>query len=201
MPKRRIFFSFHYALDAWRAAQVRNMGLVEGNAPVSDNDWERVTRGGEEAIERWIAEQMHGRTCTIVLVGAKTADRPWINYEICKSWNDGKGLVGIYVHGLKNQEGRNTRQGTQPVRPHPHRLPATLVDSEVLQPTGTRQHRPLRVDRTESRIDRRGSDRDSVQLSLASPIAARSASHGGVGWRAAGRREEKHGQPVPMVER
>lgn len=114
MPKRRIFFSFHYALDAWRAAQVRNMGLVEGNAPVSDNDWERVTRGGEEAIKRWIAEQMHGRTCTIVLVGAETANRKWINYEICKSWNDGKGLVGIYVHGLKNQDGRITRQGRNP---------------------------------------------------------------------------------------
>lgn len=114
MPKRRIFFSFHYELDAWRASQVRNMGLVEGNAPVSDNDWERVTRGGEEAIKRWIASQMHGRTCTIVLVGAKTADRPWINYEICKSWNDGKGLVGIYVHGLKNRDGRIARQGRNP---------------------------------------------------------------------------------------
>ena len=114
MPKRRIFFSFHYELDAWRAAQVRNMGLVEGNAPVSDNDWERVTRGGAGAIKRWIASQMHGRTCTIVLVGAKTADRPWINYEIRKSWRERKGLVGIYVHGLKNRDGRIARQGRNP---------------------------------------------------------------------------------------
>jgi len=114
MPKRRTFFSFHYELDAWRAAQVRNMGLVEGNAPVSDNDWESVTRGGEGAIKRWIARQMRGRSCTIVLVGAKTANRKWINYEIKKSWNDGKGLVGIYVHGLKNQDGRIARKGRNP---------------------------------------------------------------------------------------
>ena len=79
MPKRRIFFSFHYKLDAWRASEVRNMGLVEGNAPVSPNDWESVTREGEGAIKRWIAGQMRGRSCTIVLVGAETADRPWIN--------------------------------------------------------------------------------------------------------------------------
>ena len=114
MPKRRIFFSFHYKLDAWRASEVRNIGLVEGNAPVSDNDWERVTRGGEGAIKRWIAGQMRRSSCTIVLVGAKTANRKWINYEIRKSWRDRKGLVGIYVHGLKNQEGRNTRQGRNP---------------------------------------------------------------------------------------
>ena len=114
MPKRRIFFSFHYELDAWCAAQVRSMGLVEGNAPVSDNDWESVTRGGEGAIKRWIARQMRGRSCTIVLVGAETANRKWINYEICESWNDGKGLVGIYIHGLKDQFGHTTNCGDNP---------------------------------------------------------------------------------------
>ena len=40
MGKRGTFFSFHYKPDNWRAAQVRNMGVVEGNSPVSDNDWE-----------------------------------------------------------------------------------------------------------------------------------------------------------------
>ena len=43
MAKRRTFFSFHYKPDNWRAAKVRNMGVVEGNSPVSDNDWETVT--------------------------------------------------------------------------------------------------------------------------------------------------------------
>ena len=32
MVTRRVFFSFHYRPDNWRAGQVRNMGLVEGNA-------------------------------------------------------------------------------------------------------------------------------------------------------------------------
>ena len=43
---RRCFYSFHYDVDAWRASQVRNMGVIEGNAPVSDNDWESVKKGG-----------------------------------------------------------------------------------------------------------------------------------------------------------
>ena len=33
---RRTFFSFHYKPDNAGAAQVRNMGVVEGNKPVSD---------------------------------------------------------------------------------------------------------------------------------------------------------------------
>ena len=114
MPKRRIFFSFHYMADAWRAAQVRNMGLVEGNAGVSDNAWEKVTSGGEAAIRRWIERQMHGRSCTVVLVGSETAGREWINYEIIKSWKDGKGLVGIHIHGLTDQGGNTTLQGDDP---------------------------------------------------------------------------------------
>ena len=44
--RRRVFFSFHYSRDAWRAGQVRNMGMVEGNPPASDNDWEAVNRVG-----------------------------------------------------------------------------------------------------------------------------------------------------------
>ncbi len=72
---RRVFYSFHYELDVWRAAKVRKMGVVEGNEPAMDNDWEVVKRGGDAAIRRWIAGQMERRTCTIVLVGAKTAGR------------------------------------------------------------------------------------------------------------------------------
>ena len=44
--RRLIFCSFHYKPDHWRAGQVRSMGTVEGNEPVSDNDWEEVTGGG-----------------------------------------------------------------------------------------------------------------------------------------------------------
>jgi len=49
MP-RKTFFSFHYIPDSWRAAQVRNAGVVEGNVPVSDNEWEEVTKGGDPAL-------------------------------------------------------------------------------------------------------------------------------------------------------
>jgi hypothetical protein len=111
---RRAFFSFHYKPDNWRVATVRNIGAIEGNKPASDNDWESVTKGGDAAIKRWIAEQMDGRSCTVVLVGTNTANRKWINYEIVKSWDDGMGVVGIRIHGLKNSEGKVSTRGENP---------------------------------------------------------------------------------------
>lgn len=111
---RKVFYSFHYAPDNWRVSQVRNIGVVEGNQPVSDNDWEVVKKGGDDAIRRWIDGQLDGRSCTIVLIGENTAGRKWIKYEIEKSWNSGKGVVGIYIHNLKNVYGKQANKGKNP---------------------------------------------------------------------------------------
>lgn len=112
--KRRVFYSFHYAPDNWRAGQVRNIGVVEGNRPATDNDWESVKKGGDQAIKRWISNQMQGRSCTVVLVGTNTAKRKWIEYEIVKSWDKGMGVVGIYIHGLENSKRQISSKGRNP---------------------------------------------------------------------------------------
>ena len=111
---RRVFYSFHYKPDSWRASQVRNMGVIEGDAPVSDNDWETITRGGDKAIQNWIDGQLQGKSCAIALIGANTAGRKWIKYEIKKSWNDGKGLLGIHIHNLQDRDGRQSAKGYNP---------------------------------------------------------------------------------------
>ena len=111
---RKCFYSFHYKEDVTRVASIRQIGTIEGNRPTTDNNWEKITSGGEEAIKKWIKEQMRGKSCTIVLVGSKTANRPWINYEIKESWNSGMGVVGIYIHGLKNLNSETSLKGDNP---------------------------------------------------------------------------------------
>lgn len=111
---RKCFYSFHYIPDCQRAAQIRQIGSIEGNRPASDNDWETVTKGGEAAIKRWIANQMTGRSCTVILVGSGTANRKWINHEIVESWKAGMGVVGIYIHGIKNLAGETSSKGNNP---------------------------------------------------------------------------------------
>jgi hypothetical protein len=111
---KRAFYSFHYIPDNWRASQVRNMGVIEGNQPVSDNDWETVKKGGDTAIEKWIDDQLYGKSCAIILIGSNTANRKWINYEISTAWNEKKAVLGIYVHNLKDITGNQTYQGANP---------------------------------------------------------------------------------------
>jgi hypothetical protein len=111
---RRVFFSFHYKPDNWRASQIRNAGVVEGNQACSDNDWETITNGGAAKIEEWINGQLYGRGCTVVLIGSATAGRKWIDYEIKQTWNSNKGLLGIYVHNLKDVAGQQSTKGANP---------------------------------------------------------------------------------------
>lgn len=111
---RRCFYSFQYKPDNWRVSQVRNIGTLEGNKPAPDNDWETVKGGGDTAIKKWIAAQMKGRSCTVVMVGSNTADRKWINHEIIRSWDEGMGVVGIHIHGLLNKDGNTAQKGNNP---------------------------------------------------------------------------------------
>ena len=114
MARIPVFFSFHYANDVMRVQQIRNIGVLEGNEPVSPNDWEQLKRTGETSVKRWIDENMKYKRCIIVLVGSETAKRPFVRYEIEKAWNDSKGLFGIYIHNL-----RCPRNGTSAIGQNP----------------------------------------------------------------------------------
>lgn len=112
--KRQVFYSFHYGNDVMRVQQIRNMGILEGNEPVSPNEWEQVKRSGDVAIKRWIDSNMKYRSCVIVLIGEETANRPWVKYEIEKAWAEKKAMLGIYIHNLKDPRTGTCRQGKNP---------------------------------------------------------------------------------------
>jgi hypothetical protein len=115
MAARRVFYSFHYDGDRDRVAQVRNMGVVEGSPIASDHDWESIKRGGERAIQTWIDNQMKGTSCCVVLIGANTAGRKWVTYEIESAWRQGKGVVGIHIYELRNLRGEKGSKGANPL--------------------------------------------------------------------------------------
>jgi MTH538 TIR-like domain (DUF1863) len=76
---------------------------------VSDNDWESITSGGDQAIKDWIVAQQAGKSCAVVLIRANTAGRKWINFEIETARNAGIG-VGVYVHNLLDSAGLQSGQ-------------------------------------------------------------------------------------------
>lgn len=112
--KRQVFYSFHFGNDVMRVQQIRNIGAIEGNEPVSPNNWEEIRRTGKSAVEKWIDDNMRHKSCVVVLVGSETANRKWVDYEIRKAWNEGKGLLGIYIHNLKDPRTGICRKGANP---------------------------------------------------------------------------------------
>lgn len=114
MP-RRVFFSFHFDNDHWRTQQVRNINALEGQPICNANAWEEVKKKGDAAIKKWIEDNMHGKSCVVVLVGAETASRPWVIHEISKGWNDGKGVLAIRVDKLLDSRGYTSTAGANPL--------------------------------------------------------------------------------------
>lgn len=111
---RKVFFSFHYKPDSWRASQVRQIGVIEGNQAVAGNEWEAITSRGTASIKAWIDGQMKGKSCAVVLIGSATAGRKWITYEISTAWTERKGVFGIYIHNLKDYEQTQSVKGSNP---------------------------------------------------------------------------------------
>ena len=78
-------------------------------------DWEKLKRSGDVAVKRWINDQLHGTSVTVVLIGAETYKRDWVLYEIEKSIEKGNGLLGIYIHNIENQYKSTDWQGQIPL--------------------------------------------------------------------------------------
>jgi hypothetical protein len=113
---RRVFFSFHYENDVWRVNQVRNSWVTKPNSEaagfIDAADFEEVKKGGDAAIKKWIDSQLNGTSVTIVLIGSETCNRDYIKYELEQSWKKGNGILGIYIHNCKNQDGKTSSKGS-----------------------------------------------------------------------------------------
>lgn len=96
---KSVFYSFHFKRDVHRIQLVRNINALEGQPIVNPQDWETAD---DDAIEKWIQEQMAYKKAVIVLIGKETAGREWVTYEINKAWADRKPLLGIRIHGLSS---------------------------------------------------------------------------------------------------
>lgn len=111
---RRTFFSFHYKKDVWRANIVRHSWVIEGSEQagfVDSADFEKLEREGDEAIKRWIRQQLDGTSVTVVLIGEETSSREYVQYELQQSYNRGNGMLGIYIHNLKDRDGYTSSRG------------------------------------------------------------------------------------------
>jgi hypothetical protein len=112
---RRAFFSFHYKNDVWRANQVRNSWVTQGKEAVGfvdSADFEKIEKEGDAAIKKWIDGQLNGTSVTVVLIGSDTSNRPYVKYELQKSYERGNGILGAHIHKLKDKDGKTSSKGS-----------------------------------------------------------------------------------------
>lgn len=132
---RRVFFSFHHEADCWRVNQVRMANVVGGfeNAGFYDeSEYDDLRTKGEAAIRAAIRKKLDRSSVTVVLVGAFTAFREWVQWEVNESVKRGNGLLAVYIHHLKDRNGLTTSWGLKPVVDDTIPFPAILWNSADL---------------------------------------------------------------------
>jgi len=113
LAKRNVFYSFHFDNDVFRVQQIRNMGVLEGDEPVSVNKWEEIKRT-DKGVKEWIDANLDRKTCVVVLIGEETASRKWVKYEIKRACELGIPVVGVRIHNLKSVNGQLAKKGVNP---------------------------------------------------------------------------------------
>jgi hypothetical protein len=100
---RKVFFSFHYKRDIFRANVVRRSWQFRGvdQAGYFDSSiWQSAHAKGDAALEKLIRDALVNTSVTAVLIGVETWRRKWVHFEITESRKKGNGLLGIRIHAV-----------------------------------------------------------------------------------------------------
>ncbi len=116
---KKVFFSFHYQdVSDFRANVVRNHGnfkLSKDEAGFYDSSiWEEAKKESNLALKRLINKGLTNTSNTCVLVGSETYCRPWVRYEIFKSFVKNNHLLAIHINGIKCKNGKTKDLGRNP---------------------------------------------------------------------------------------
>lgn len=101
---RHTFFSFHYNNDVLRAHVLRNAWVTQDRADAGFFDksaFEKAKNENPDSLKRFLTSKLQGTSVTCVCVGAHTFARPWVRYEIVRSVQLGKGLLGVRLDRVR----------------------------------------------------------------------------------------------------
>lgn len=117
---KRVFFSFHYqdVID-FRANVVRNHWQLKPNREISGyydaSIWEAAKKQGDMALKRLINKGLDNTSNTCVLIGSQTYNRPWVRYEILKSFKKGNHIFAVHINPIKDRHGKIKSKGLNPL--------------------------------------------------------------------------------------
>lgn len=117
---KRVFFSFHYKdVSDFRANVVRNHWTMKPDREISGyydaSIWESAQKQGNVALKRLINSGLDQTSNTCVLIGSQTYERPWVRYELLKSFKKGNHLFGVHINSIKSKDGQTKIKGPNPL--------------------------------------------------------------------------------------
>jgi len=117
---KRVFFSFHYKDVAdFRANVVRNHWVAKSDREQAGyfdaSVWESARRQGESGLKRLINGALEGTSNTCVLIGSDTATRPWVRYELLKSFRRGNHIFAVHINGIRGRDQLTKPLGRNPL--------------------------------------------------------------------------------------
>jgi hypothetical protein len=117
---KKVFFSFHYQdVKEFRANVVRRhwqMKPDRESAGFFDSSlWEEARQTGALAIKRLVNSGLNGTTVTCVLIGTQTYSRPWVRYELLKSFKRGNQLLAVHINSIKGIDQKTKALGKNPL--------------------------------------------------------------------------------------
>lgn len=90
---------------------VRNSWVTQGKQAagfIDKAEFEQIKRQGDKAVHNWIDKQLEGTSVTVVLIGAETLSRSFVQYEICRSIQRGNAVIGIHVNNIRDMRTMKT---------------------------------------------------------------------------------------------
>ena len=118
---KKVFFSFHYqdVID-FRANVVRQHWLTKPDRKSAGffdaSIWETAKKTSATAVKRLINGGLDGTSVTCVLIGTETYSRPWVRYEIMKSFRRGNLLLAVHINSIKGRDQRIKLPGPNPLQ-------------------------------------------------------------------------------------
>lgn len=89
--------------------------------------FETKKRTSEDALKEFLTGQLKGTSVTCVLVGSQTAGRPWIRYELVRSFHRGNGLLAVRIHNIRDWNKQCATAGPNPFEQLAYRVAGDRV--------------------------------------------------------------------------
>lgn len=117
---RKVFPSYDWDEDVWRVNQIMNLPKIVGREDIGfmKNVPNEEVKRNDNAIRKWIDEQMVGCSCLVVFFGEKTYQSNWVLYEMMQAGIRNMGRLLINLEGMKNQKGTPCAYGIDPYAAH-----------------------------------------------------------------------------------